>query len=1139
MAPAGTNTTTSNPSDPPTCGRRNEYAMRLFIASLSLLCATSLALAEPLLTAYHTDAAPTLDGDLSDVCWQAASVASHFLSAQEPGLPNEQTQVRVCWDETNIYLGVEAFDSFLEPKLNMMHLVKADQQGRDAQLFSDDCIEVFLQPPGEASYHFAANSGTGSYEARDQDAEWDCAWQCVAKRGPKSYVLEMAIPFAALAAQPEGAWRVNFARERTAVKELSTWCGLQGAFYQPETFGTLSFAETGPALSEVSLQRQDRGFQFRAVIGGAANDLSAFQAVIKAGEESKSAAAHGAGPHSLQVELPDGALETGQAEVSYALQQGKRVLLRSAPIPQALGAAIAQLSLRARDAEAKAFLNGTPLEVGTEPIALELGGGLNVLALEASATGEAPTLSPHIAVGDRPVALVWQCKTETPAEGWREQLPREGWVPARSDEGGIWTPDKSKQAYFACGLYVAERRPQLFPKLDTFYLPRGSQQLMRFYVHAPMEVPSEKYRMVVEVPAPLKYIAVEPVSGGDPQVTLTGTFQDGETQMARYAVAYESIPRPGMELSMRWGNEAGTTLMYMPTLRAGGTCDWRHMSMVLTPPPGAVSAHPLIIKWQNRGITGTFWVDNLVFREKDSQENLLKMGTFDEPEWGGHWILKPEGPDGSRCCKIVSTPQNANKQQALWVDKEDVVPVEQGKEYVIELDVKCENLGSPSAKPLCGLLFEAPEEMDEGELPVYTYFEALGGALTELPQRSRVVILPPLKNVRPKRARLCPCYYSSRFKSDEVGRAYAENCWASGITWTYGKAANNVVPHLLPRGHRVILSIGWDPWSPPSSMRGFIEEHPELQAVDFQGKRISHTFCPTWMLAEGDEVIEALGEWLLETVNGEPYFGANWDLEQPVVDPPTFCTCDRCQAAFRKFANLPEDAPLDPDTILKDYREQWTDFRCAQNAEMAGRIKEILSKADRPIEFSVYSGYQSQRTKEHYGVDWALMAPHLDFGIAGYGGDRTRIYDTVGALGDVPFMGGEMWYLSHNDDARPAPRMETWRNRVLRQYVESGCKGVLFWQLASMDGGAFYATSEAAEIIAKYEDYFKLSQRCDDKVEVTGVEPPNWAAFEKDGEVLVLLMNFKAETLEATVQVAGKAYEREIEPYGVDVLLVE
>jgi len=46
MAPAGTNTTTSNPSDPPTCGRRNEYAMRLFIASLSLLCATSLALAE-------------------------------------------------------------------------------------------------------------------------------------------------------------------------------------------------------------------------------------------------------------------------------------------------------------------------------------------------------------------------------------------------------------------------------------------------------------------------------------------------------------------------------------------------------------------------------------------------------------------------------------------------------------------------------------------------------------------------------------------------------------------------------------------------------------------------------------------------------------------------------------------------------------------------------------------------------------------------------------------------------------------------------------------------------------------------------------------------------------------------------------
>ncbi len=805
----------------------------------------------------------------------------------------------------------------------------------------------------------------------------------------------------------------------------------------------------------------------------------------------------------------------------------------------AVGAATeASLSLATHNAEVKAYLNSEALAIEDGAAELVLQDGINVLALEASAAGERPAVAVQISVEDRVITARWLCRSEAPPESWREELSQEGWRAAKPSEAGIWTPDGSKQAYFVCGLYAGGAEPQLFPKLDAFYLPRGSQQLMRFYVHAPAKIPSEQYRMVVEAPAALKYVAVEPVSGGDPNVVRADTFEDAGTQMARYHVEYDMIPRQGMELSMRWGNEAGTTLMYMPTLRAGGAFDWRHLSMVITPPLGAVSAHPLIIKWQNRGITGTFWVDNVVFRERDSDENLLKMGRFDEPEWGDNYRLKPEGPDGSMCCKIVSTPENADKQQALWVDKEGVVPVEQGKEYVIELDVKCEDLGSPSAKPLCGLLFEAPADVGEGEFPVYTYFETLGGTVTELPLRSRVVILPPLKDVRPQRARICPCYYGSRFRSDEMGRAYAESCWASGITWNYGRADNNVTPHLLERGHRVILSIGWHPWGAPAGTREFIEAHPELQAVDFKGKPLSHTFCPTWMLAEGDEIIKALEQWLLESVNGEPYFGANWDLEQPVVDPPTFCTCERCRAAFRKFADLPEDTPLEPDTILNEYREQWTSFRCTQNAEMAGHLKRVLDKAERPIEFSLYSGYESVRTKEHYGVDWALMAPHLDLGIAGYGGDRTGIYDTVAALGEVPFMGGEMWYLSHNDDARPAPRMEIWRNRLLRQYVESGCNGVLIWQLASMDGGAFYATSEAAEIIAQHEDFLQLSQRCDEEVEVTALEPRNWAAFEKDGQVLVLLMNFKAEVVSVSVQVAGNTHEREIEPYGVHVLVV-
>ena len=407
-----------------------------------------------------------------------------------------------------------------------------------------------------------------------------------------------------------------------------------------------------------------------------------------------------------------------------------------------------------------------------------------------------------------------------------------------------------------------------------------------------------------------------------------------------------------------------------------------------------------------------------------------------------------------------------------------------------------------------------------------------------MPQQSVLQVLPPLKNIRPARARISPCYYTSSLLSDAVNEAYAENCRKSGITWTYGRIGNKVVEHLMPQGHKVFWSIGWHPYSAPAEQREFLEAHPELQAVDFNGKKQTHTFCPTWLLSEGDQVLESLEHWILNVLATEPYTGANWDLEHPVVDPPTFCTCPRCLAAFRKFASIAADVEITSQTLLNEHRSAWVDFRCTQNAEMAGILRDIVHKADRPVEFSLYSGFQSTRTKEHYGVDWELMASKLDFGIAGYGGSEESITATVKAMGNTPFMGGEMWYLSHRDDTRPPPKMETWRNRLLRQYVTSGCKGCLIWWLASMDGGAFYATSEATAIIAEYEDYFVHEQRCDEKVEVDGIESRNWAAFEKDGRILVLLMNFDADARRAAVTVGGTTRKVPLAGYGVEVLVV-
>jgi len=319
----------------------------------------------------------------------------------------------------------------------------------------------------------------------------------------------------------------------------------------------------------------------------------------------------------------------------------------------------------------------------------------------------------------------------------------------------------------------------------------------------------------------------------------------------------------------------------------------------------------------------------------------------------------------------------------------------------------------------------------------------------------------------------------------------------------------------------------------------FLEEHPEVLAVDFDGNRLEDIVCPTWLLADGEPVMSELERQILEVLNSHPLDAVDWDLEHPVIDPPTFCTCARCLAAFRQFAGLDAGEPLGPQILLEQYPDEWTHFRCAQNAQMAGRLRDIVHRADRPVEFSVYSGFQSERTRKHYGVDWALLAPHIDFGIAGYGGDFERVRATVAALGDTPFMGAERWYRMHNSYAGPAPDELAYRNRILRQFVQSGCRGVLIWQLASMTGGGFYAVSEATEIMARYADYFSEEQRCDDRVTVEGLDRFDWAAFEHDGKILVLLMNFADGHRTVHVTVAGETSEVALAAYATETLIAE
>jgi len=105
--------------------------------------------------------------------------------------------------------------------------------------------------------------------------------------------------------------------------------------------------------------------------------------------------------------------------------------------------------------------------------------------------------------------------------------------------------------------------------------------------------------------------------------------------------------------------------------------------------------------------------------------------------------------------------------------------------------------------------------------------------------------------------------------------------------------------------------------------------------------------------------------------------------------------------------------------------------------------------------------------------------------------------------------------------------------------MESGGNGCLIWYLPPMDGGAFYATSEAAALIAEYEDYFRLARRCDERVQVTGIGATDWAAFAGDGTILVVTLNFADKPAVAAITAEGRTVQVDMEPYGYQATVLK
>ncbi|MDA1314223.1 MAG: DUF5916 domain-containing protein [Acidobacteria bacterium] len=217
---------------------------------------------------------PTIDGLVTEAFWQDLDVATDFIqqNPDEGQVSAERTEIRVGFDDRNVYIGIICFDSQPEN-------IVVTQNRRDADLVDTDSVQIILdtfdddqnafifgtsptgvefdgqvskagQTRGGGGGPARAGGGGGGAQrggAAAFNLNWDGVWSVRAQITERGWESEIAIPFRTLRFKPGAAvWGMNVMRNLRRRNELSYWSPISRAFQftQVSLAGSLSGLET-------------------------------------------------------------------------------------------------------------------------------------------------------------------------------------------------------------------------------------------------------------------------------------------------------------------------------------------------------------------------------------------------------------------------------------------------------------------------------------------------------------------------------------------------------------------------------------------------------------------------------------------------------------------------------------------------------------------------------------------------------------------------------------------------------------------------------------------------------------------------------------------------------------------------------
>jgi len=206
----------------------------------------------------------TLDGRLSEDLWAAATPAGDFRQ-REPleGEPaTEPTEVRVLYDDGNLYIGIVAHDS--EPERVVGRILQRDKVmepvffGTGLQFAGDDGVAVLLDPfhDHRNAVIFATNANGAEFEALLVDEgsvniDWRGVWEVAGARTPEGWSAEIAIPWRTLRypdtnGEPWGINVFRMIRRKNEETLLRSWQREGGGFHRVSRAGHLTGLEGLP-----------------------------------------------------------------------------------------------------------------------------------------------------------------------------------------------------------------------------------------------------------------------------------------------------------------------------------------------------------------------------------------------------------------------------------------------------------------------------------------------------------------------------------------------------------------------------------------------------------------------------------------------------------------------------------------------------------------------------------------------------------------------------------------------------------------------------------------------------------------------------------------------------------------------------